>query len=85
MSTFSDEVNDALNQSKLLKIRRDAIAAIKKGFEELKAQRNLIQMALIQVGSCSTYRGKRVKVPEPRCYEGWNTKKLDNFLFDMEQ
>ena len=65
---------------------RDAISIIQRQFEELKAQVNVLQMAMGRVGSSSVDRGKRAKVPEPRRYE-WvrDTKELENFLFDIEQ
>ena len=81
IETAQRELSDAV--AHLGEETRDALGVIRKEFEELKAQISVLQVA---VGSGSTDRGKRAKVPEPRRYEGArDAKELENFLFDMEQ
>ena len=78
------ELSDTLNT--LSEETKDAMSIIEREFEELKAQVSVLQMAMGRVSSSSMDRGKRAKVPKPRCYEGArDTKELENFLFDIEQ
>ena len=78
------ELSDTLNT--LSEETRDTMGIIQREFQELKTQVSVLQMAVGRVGSSSGDRGKRVKVPEPKRYEGArDAKDLENFLFDMEQ
>ena len=73
------QLSDTLNT--LSEETRDAMSIIQREFQELKAQVSVLQMA-----SSSVDRGKRIKVLEPKRYEGTrDAKELENFLFDMEQ
>ena len=65
---------------------KDAMSIIQREFQELNAQVSVLQMAIGRVGFSFVDRGKRAKVPEPRCYEGAkDAKELENFFFDIEQ
>ncbi|XP_022745098.1 uncharacterized protein LOC111295720 [Durio zibethinus] len=78
------ELSDTLHS--LSEEVRDALNVLQKEFEELRAQVGVLQVAVARSSSSSVKRGKRAKVPKPRCYEGAkDAKELENFLFDMEQ
>ncbi|KAK8985851.1 hypothetical protein V6N11_047344 [Hibiscus sabdariffa] len=62
---------------------RDAVREIKFEIDELKAQMNLIQVAV--GNSVSLDGGQKTRVPEPQRNEGnRDAKELENFLFDIE-
>ena len=68
---------------------RDVIDAIKAQFssahEELSTKVNLLVKAMGNT-TITPSEASRVKLPEPRPYEGQrDAKEVDNFLFDMEQ
>ncbi|GMJ01878.1 hypothetical protein HRI_003857000 [Hibiscus trionum] len=60
------------------------MSTLKYEIEELKAQMNLVEVA---VGNSVTLdMGQRTRVPEPQRYkENRDAKELENFLFDIEQ
>ncbi|KAE8699135.1 Flowering locus K-like proteiny domain [Hibiscus syriacus] len=78
------QLSEALNELKAE--AQNAISSVLESFDELKAQVNLIQLAVGNLGSGIVDKSQRVKVPGPQRFGGTrDAKELENFLFDMEQ
>ncbi|GMI94318.1 hypothetical protein HRI_003101100 [Hibiscus trionum] len=76
------ELSDAIKE--LSEEARDAMNALRLGFEDLKAQFNLFQLVVGNAGTNG--RGHLPNVPEPQRFEvTHDAKALENFLFDMGQ
>ncbi|KAK8658468.1 hypothetical protein V6N13_036674 [Hibiscus sabdariffa] len=83
--------NIELTQQELAKSVKDldtrakgAYGELKVEIDELKAQMNLVEVAM--GNSVSLEKAPRTRVPEPQRYEGnRSAKELENFLFDIEQ
>ncbi|XP_022731965.1 uncharacterized protein LOC111286320 [Durio zibethinus] len=83
IETTQRELSDTLHS--LSEEVRDALNVLQKEFDELRAQVSVLQLAMTKSSSSLTERGKKAKVPKPRCYErAKNAKELGNFLFDIK-
>ena len=71
--------NDILDQ--LLKVAK----RIEEWFSAIEQDVSLLKKAIVGQGSCVGGQKSKLKVPEPKKFDGsQNAKELENFLWDME-
>lgn len=79
MSEFLNKLDKVIGEVVVL------VEVLKGDIRDLKKEDGLLKRVVSNI-SLAEDEPSKIKVPEPKAYnETWNAKKLENFLWDIEQ